>query len=185
VISSTLGRRYSKALISLSLEKKASLEDIYEELELFRAALTGDPRILQAMSNPNVLLAERQKLLDKMLDKSEVRPLVRHFIQLLLRRGRIDFFTDIVREFRKKADQHAGVVRASVTAAGKLSPADSSTIAAILERRFGKKVILYEKTNPDLIGGLIIKSGSVSFDGSIRSQLRDIQNQLLEEVSSS
>jgi F-type H+-transporting ATPase subunit delta len=185
VISSTIGRRYSKALIALALEKNASLEEIYEELELFRVALTGDPRILQAMSNPNVLLAERQKLLDKMLDKSEVRPLVRNFIQLLLRRGRIDFFTDIVREFRKKADQHAGVVRASVTAAGKLSPEDSRSLAAILERRFGKKVILYEKINPDLIGGLIIKSGSVSFDGSIRSQLRDIQNQLLEEVSSS
>lgn len=185
MISSTLGRRYSKALMSLALEKDVSLEEIYEELELFRAALDGDPRILQAMSNPNVLLAERQKLLDKMLDKSEVRPLVRNFIQLLLRRGRIDFFGDIVREFRKKADQHAGVVRASVTAAGKLSPEDSKSIAAILEKRFNKKVVLYEKTNPALIGGLIIKSGSLSFDGSIRSQLKDIQTQLLEEVSSS
>lgn len=185
MISSTLGRRYSKALISLALEKSASLEEVYEELELFRAALTGDPRILQAMSNPNFLLTERQKLLDKMLDKSEVRPLVRNFIQLLLRRGRIDFFSDIVLEFRQKADQHAGVVRASVTAAGKLSPEDSKNITALLEKRFGKKVILYEKTNPDLIGGLIIKSGSVSFDGSIRSQLKDIQNQLLEGVSSS
>jgi ATP synthase F1 delta subunit len=185
VISSTIGRRYSKALISLALEKAASLEEIYEELALFRAALTSDPRILQAMSNPNVLLTERGKLLDKMLDKSEVRPLVRNFIQLLLRRGRVDFFTDIVREFRKKADQHAGVVRASVTAARKLSPEDSSSLAAILEKRFEKKVVLYEKTNPDLIGGLIIKSGSVSFDGSIRSQLKDIQNQLLEEVPSS
>jgi F-type H+-transporting ATPase subunit delta len=185
VISSTLGRRYSKALLSLTLEKSASLEEIYEELELFRAALTGDPRILQAISNPNVLLAERQKLLNKMLEKSEVRPLVRNFIQLLLRRGRIDFFSDIVREFRKKADQHAGVVRASVTAAGKLTPEDSRSIAAILEKRFSKKVVLYEKTSPDLIGGLIIKSGSLSFDGSIRSQLKDIQNQLLEEVSSS
>ena len=185
MISSTLGRRYSKALLSLALEKNASLEEVYEELELFRAALTGDPRILQAMSNPNVLLAEREKLLNKMLEKSAVRPLVRNFAQLLLRRGRIDFFSDIVLEFRQKADQHAGVVRASVTAAGKLTPEDSRSIAAILENRFSKKVVLYEKTNPDLIGGLIIKSGSLSFDGSIRSQLKDIQNQLLEEVSSS
>jgi ATP synthase F1 delta subunit len=171
--------------MSLALEKEVSLEEVYDELELFLAALTGDARILQAMSNPNVLLGDRQKLLDKMLDTSGVRPLVRHFIQLLLRRGRIDFFSDIVREFRKKADQHAGVVRASVTSAGPLSPEDSKNVAAILEKRFGKKVVLYEKTNPDLIGGLIIKSGSVSFDGSIRSQLKDIQNQLLEEVPSS
>lgn len=185
MISSTIGRRYSKALISLALEKAVSLEEIYEELELFRAALTGDPIILQAMSNPNILLADREKLLDKMLDKSAVRPLVRHFVQLLLRRGRISFFADIVREFRKKADEHAGVVRASVTSAGKLSPEDSKSIETLLEKRFEKKVVLYEKTNPDLIGGLIIKSGSVSFDGSIRSQLKDIQNQLLEEVPSS
>jgi F-type H+-transporting ATPase subunit delta len=180
-----MGRRYSKALVSLALEKSENLEEVYEELEMFHAALTGDPRILQAMSNPNVHLAEREKLLGRMLEKSSVRPLVHNFIQLLLRKGRINFFPDIVREFRQKADQHAGVVRASVTSAGKLSPEDTKNIAVLLEHRFSKKIVLYEKTNPDLIGGLIVKSGSLSFDGSIRSQLKDIQNQLLEEVSSS
>jgi len=38
--------------------------------------------------------------------------------------------------------------------------------------------------SPALIGGIVVRVGSQSFDGSIRSQLKDIQNQLLEEVPS-
>jgi F0F1-type ATP synthase delta subunit len=43
-------------------------------------------------------------------------------------------------------------------------------------------VILSLAVDPELIGGLVIRVGSLSFDGSLRSQLKDLHSQLLEGV---
>ena len=183
MISRTLGRRYSKALMAVALERKESSETLLAELERVGRIFSDEPRFLELLSNPKVLLTDRLQSLGRLLDTLASPQLVRHFFEILLRKDRLATLPDIIEEFRIMADAQAGVLRAAVVSAAPLSGAEADQVRGILQHRFGKSVVLSLAVDPELIGGLVIKIGSLSFDGSIRSQLRSIQIQLLEKVA--
>ena len=182
MISSAIGRRYSKALLALALERDEPLGELHRELHEFAGALAAEPQLMRFLTDPNVLLGERTKGLEKILDSVETRPLITNLSRLLLRKGRIAFLPDIASEFQKLVDEQEGVVRASVVSARELTEDERSTVQSILHRRFDKQIVLSTAVDGELIGGMIIKVGSLSFDGSIRSQLKEIHSQLLDEV---
>jgi F-type H+-transporting ATPase subunit delta len=183
MIARTIGRRYSKALMAVATERALPPEALLAELEQVERTLAGEPRFLELLTNPKVLLTDRLASLKRLLDAIGPQPVVRNFFEILLRKGRLAALPEIVDEFRSLADSQAGVLRAAVTSAAPLTPAETDQVRGILEKRFSKTVIATITVDPELIGGLVIKIGSLSFDGSIRSQLKTIQSQLLEEVA--
>jgi len=183
MIARTIGRRYAKALMAVTLERRENPEELLAELEAALASLDAEPRFRELMTNPKVLLADRLASLDRFLAALGPRPLARHFLRMLLRKGRLPAIREIAEEYRTLADEQAGVLRASVTSAAALTDADTERLRAILGARFAKRVLLTCLVDPGLIGGLIVRIGSLSFDGSIRSQLSAIHRQLLEEVT--
>lgn len=183
MIARTIGRRYAKALMAATLDRGEQPEELLSELEAALAALDAEPRFRDLMTNPKVLLADRLGSLDRFLDALGPRPLARHYLRMLLRKGRLPALREIAEEFRTLADNQAGVLRAAVTSAAPLAAADTERLRAILGGRFGKDIVLTSAVDPDLVGGLIVRIGSLSFDGSIRSQLAAIHRQLLEEVT--
>ena len=183
MISRTVSRRYAKSLMAVALERQAPLEQTLLDLENAAVFLAEQPRILELFTNPMSPMPARTRALERFLAASRLQPLNQNFLRLLLRKGRIDILGGVVEEFRGLADAQAGIIRASVTSAAPLAEAVVELIRARLASRFGKKVILSLAVDPDLIGGLVVRAGSLSFDGSIRSQLKAIQSQLLEGVS--
>jgi F-type H+-transporting ATPase subunit delta len=182
MITRTVSRRYAKSLMAVAVERGASPESVLADLENAATFLNEQPRILEMFKNPKLLLSERLASLERFLAASRLQPLNQNFLRLLLRKQRIDILGGIVEEFRALADAQAGVIRAGVTSAAVLTDAMVELIRARLAARFGKKVILSLAVDPELIGGLVIRVGSLAFDGSIRSQLKAMQSQLLEGV---
>lgn len=182
MIARTIGRRYAKALMAVTTERRENPEDLLAELEAVAQALVGEPRFGDLMANPKVLLSERLASLGRFLDRLQPRPLARHFFEMLLKKDRLGALPEIVAEYRTLADDRAGVIRAAVTSAAPLSAEETERLRAILGARFGKSVVLTSAVDSALIGGLVVRIGSLSFDGSIRSQLAAIHRQLLEEV---
>jgi F-type H+-transporting ATPase subunit delta len=183
MIARTIGRRYAKALMAVTADRREKPEDLLAELEAVAGSLAAEPRFGALMANPKVLLAERQASLGRFLDALKPRPLARHFFGMLLSKGRLGALPEIVDEYRTLADEKAGVLRAAVISAVALTAADTERLRAILGARFGKSVVLTSTVDPGVIGGLVVRIGSLSFDGSIRSQLAAIHRQLLEEVT--
>ncbi len=77
------------------------------------------------------------------------------------------------------ADEHTGRVRAHVTSAQALAPADLERVRQSLARRTGKQVILESSVDPALIGGIVARVGDLVLDGSIRTQLGRLRDKLL------
>jgi F-type H+-transporting ATPase subunit delta len=181
--SRTVSRRYAKALMAVVLDRGASLEQTLGDLENAAVFLAEQPRILELFTNPMIPSAERTRALERFLAASRLQPLTQNFLRLLLRKRRIDALGGAAEEFRALADAQAGVIRASVTSTAPLTEAVAELIRSRIGKRFGKKVILSQAIDPELIGGLVVTAGSLTFDGSIRSQLKAIKSQLLEGVS--
>jgi F-type H+-transporting ATPase subunit delta len=72
----------------------------------------------------------------------------------------------------------SGILRARVTSAGELGVKDKKAIGDELEKQTGKKVELTVDVDASLIGGLRTEIGGRLFDGSIKTQLKRIENTL-------
>lgn len=182
MITRTVSRRYAKSLMAVALERGAAAEGILADLESAAVSFAEQPRIIDLFNNPKLPMADRLASLERFLAATRLQPLIQNFLRLLLRKQRIDILGGIVEEFRALADAQAGIIRAAVTSAAPLADAVVEVLRSRLAARFGKQVILSLAVDPELIGGLVVRVGSLSFDGSIRSQFKAMQSQLLEGV---
>jgi F-type H+-transporting ATPase subunit delta len=105
--------------------------------------------------------------------------MTKNFALLLLDRERIPQLPDIARELRLMVDEKAGRVRATVTSARALPAEQVAQIQATLEKATGKKVLLDKAEDPSLLGGVVAKLGDTVYDGSVRSQLERMREQIL------
>jgi len=183
MISRTIGRRYAKALMAVATGRGASPEELLDDVETVAAALAAEARAAALLENPKLLPADRVRILDLLLDAAGTGPLARHFLHTVLAKGRLGALAEIVAEFRTLADAKAGVLRAGVASATPLPDAEAAALRELLGRRFGKQVVLSTAVDPELIAGIVVRIGSLSFDGSVRAQLAAIHRQLLHEVT--
>jgi len=121
---------------------------------------------------------QKEGFLKKAFEGSKISPNLAHFICLLARKGRLEFFNDIVEAYQKRTDEAHGVCRGTVRSAVVLSGTDREKVEDIVQERTGKKVILNYLVDPDLIGGMVAQVGSFKFDDGINSHLHRLKNNL-------
>ena len=69
---------------------------------------------------------------------------------------------------------------ADLSSSKELNETDISKIKNELASNFGANIKLNYKYEPSLIGGLIIKVGSIMVDTSIKSKLKQLETKMLE-----
>jgi F-type H+-transporting ATPase subunit delta len=72
----------------------------------------------------------------------------------------------------------SGVLRANITAAVPLDAEQQQAIGASLAKQTGKQVALNVNVDPQLLGGVKAEIGGRLFDGSLRTQLKRIEESL-------
>jgi F-type H+-transporting ATPase subunit delta len=80
--------------------------------------------------------------------------------------------------YRGLADELSGTLRARIVAAEALSDEQQQAIGASLEKQTGKQVALTVNVDPTLIGGVQTEIGGRLFDGSVKTQLKRIEESL-------
>ncbi len=175
MIEGSLARRYAKALLSLGRESD-QVDAIGTQLDsLVALGQANDGQIAAVMSNPGLTPSERRAVLEAVLPRLKLTPLVTNFVRLVLDKDRYAAVPDIAREYRALADAVANRVRATVTTATPTTPELQREIAAALSNATGKHVVVETKVDPSLLGGMVARVGSHLFDASLRTRLDTLQ----------
>ncbi len=169
------GRRYALAVMEL-----AGADGSFAS---WANALDGLESLTQQSSFVNALQA------DGMTDEQftaivrqvvpEIRPVELNLLRLLRRKGRLALGPSINSYFSELWDEQRGIERAVVRTAVPLSDADRETISAKLAQASGKQVQLESEVDPSLLGGAVIRMGDQLVDGSTRTRLRALREQLV------
>ncbi|MBU1206794.1 MAG: ATP synthase F1 subunit delta [Proteobacteria bacterium] len=125
--------------------------------------------------------ATRKDIFRAVAEPSGLSPSTVSFIDLLIARERIDHFIEVVKSYESLSDAVANRVRATLITAGDISPALVQSIKSQLEASTGKEVILSVEEDRSLIGGVMAKIGNVVYDGSLRTQLLKVKENLYKE----
>ncbi len=175
--NSTVVKRYARALLLLGLED-GRMADYGRDLTEFSQALAGAGEEARALISPFFPKATRQAMLTRLLDKASLSPLASNFVKLLMDNDRLGDLSDIASAYKKMADEHNGVIEATLTSASDMDGGQVEAIREALSKFAGKKVELKLARDPSIIGGLIARVGDLVIDGSVRTQIHKLAQTL-------
>jgi F-type H+-transporting ATPase subunit delta len=174
VPSSNVARRYAQGVFQLA-EPEDDLDVWRRELRLLDELLQDDV-LRAAFANPAVTTPRRMELAQKLAP--ELRPETQNLLRLLIEHRRTSEMPNVRREFDVLADEAEGIVNATLSTAIELSNAERQRYQEELAKRLGRKVRLEHRRDPGLIAGATVQVGDRLIDGSVRTQLDRLRQQL-------
>lgn len=177
MVTGSLARRYAKAVFQIG-EQYKNLDKLGADLAGLAAAMKTSTELVELLSNPAVRRADRRKVLDGIMARLGAQDATKSIVNLLLDHERLGSLPSIAREVSAMIEAKAGRVTAEVTSATDLSPAQLTQLTQTLEKLSGKKVTIEKKKDPALLGGVVAKVGDIVYDGSVRTQLRALRDEL-------
>ena len=173
----TVSRNYADALLGTA-RRHDIVDRCGELLDAVAGVLAADPALLGVFMSPRVAKAAKQQLVERALHGVAPVPFIR-FLQAVVQRGRQGMIGEMAAEYERLVDVQLGRVHAVVATA---RPADAELQKAVtqrLDRVFGKRVRAHFRTDPALLGGVVVRSGDRVFDGSLRRKLGLLRHLML------
>jgi F-type H+-transporting ATPase subunit delta len=172
-----VARRYARALYDLAVES-SQLDEVAAALSSITDLFAiGDPSVCNLLASPTFSLAERHAILERVLPP--VPALLHAFLLLVLDRHRIGLLPSIRTAWCTLSDHDACRAQASVVAARPLAPEAVTDIRMALGHLTGGAVEVAARTDPSLLGGIVVQMGDTVWDASLRSRLEAMERTLL------
>lgn len=138
-----------------------------------------NPDYLRLLAEPSLPKTERFSLLDIAL-KEQVHDYLLNFLKLLCENGSLKDFPACTQEFRTRFCKDAGLADVIVTSAVPLTEEQTAALTKKLQSLTGKTILLTQKTDSRVIGGLRVELGGECLDGTTSSQLLTLRKKLTE-----
>ena len=174
---SALSRRYAKALVAIGVEQQ-SVDQFGDELEAVRSILTEQALFRQLLESPTLPVEKKSAMISELGQQLALSKGVASFLGLLVTKDRLRYLGTIEENYRRLADELSGILSAKITAAVELDDLQQQAIATSLEKQTGMQVAVSVTVDPELIGGVKAEIGGRLFDGSVRTQLKRIEESL-------
>ena len=176
----TAAKRYARALFDVALQQKSDLDRVGQELDAFAALVSGNPGLTAVITNPAIPAAKKRALVDALLAQAgPVSDQVSRTLQLLADRDRLPLVPQLARAYGERLMDHRQIVRAEVTTAVPLEADRAKAMAEALGAATGRQVVMNQKVDRAILGGVVARVGSVIYDGSVARQLDRMKEQLV------
>lgn len=174
----TIARSYAGTLFELA-RRHEGLDAYGEAIEAVASLLEENPRFRLFLETPRIEAAQKKEVLRKAFDGKLPEHVVR-FLLVTIDKRRQRLLRQIAREFHLLVDEHMDRTHVDVTVAR--SP-DDETVERIVERfsgLLGKTAVPHVHVDPEILGGVIVRTGDTIYDGSLRRRLGRVRRRLLE-----
>lgn len=175
--SQTVARRYASALADVVVTNN-EVAEVRDELLAWEKMIVGNQLLLDAITNPTVGYEQKVRILGDLLTRTRVRQTTANFLRVLLKNQRLGELPQVNEKLAQILDERAGAISAQITSARPLPEAVKSALEEKLRQVTKKNVRLNFQTDESLLGGIVTRIGSTIYDGSVRSQLERLGQEL-------
>ena len=165
-----IAERYVRALFEVVTMEKAT-DLVEKDLLSLGKACQGSEEFRDFLSNPLLSHEMRAQAMLAILAQMQAHQLTRQFIGMLIRQKRLAILPEVVTLFSEWASSARGEMKGELIAAAPLKDKDIQKISDSLSKAYNRKVVLSLKEQPDLLGGVVVKIGSLQLDGSLAGKL--------------
>ena len=168
--------RYARALFELA-EQQGLLDKIDDQLLAVVGIVQRYPEISHLISNSTITLAEKEDFIGKIIPQDTL-PLLVNFLKVLIKKKRFGELPFMQGTFHRLYEKKRRVEEVVAVSAVPLSDSNAARLEKILEKKFKTNIRLAVKTDPDMIGGLILRFSGNEINASFRSRLDALRQAL-------
>ena len=171
----SVARRYASALFEVA-KKRGQVETIAANLAEVVATVESSRELASVLHHPLLTLEKKRAVMHGIFGTAN--PDVEKFLFLVVQKRRADILPQILGEFNRLFDEFRGEADGEVVSAVPLSMAQHFALERALQTKFGVKVRLKTRVEPNILGGLVVRVGDKLIDGSVESRLQTLNERL-------
>jgi len=166
----TIARPYAEALFKASAQDLAATSEWVDRL----AAVAGNAQLLQFADNPKVTAAQVFDVIEGVA-KLTLNDHAKNFLRTVIENGRLSALPEMASQFRALKNALGGSSDAVVHSAFPIDGNALVEVAAMLEKRFDRKLNVSVELQPELIGGIRVVVGDEVLDTSVKARLEQMK----------
>ncbi|WBW98491.1 F0F1 ATP synthase subunit delta [Oceanirhabdus sp. W0125-5] len=164
-----LDRRYALALYKIAKEK-GKTEEYLNELININEDIENCNEVEVILDHPKISTREKKELFLKIF-KDKIEEDLMSFLLVLIEKKRIKFLKEKIEQYRIILLEDKNILEVKICSSLNLNIDQEKRLISILEKKFGKKILLRKKIDKDLIGGCTLLFGDKFIDYSLSSRI--------------
>jgi len=168
----------ARALLEVA-EKKGEAAAVQTGLRQVVAALHDLSELHSALSNSALSVERRKRIVAAVF--ASAPELVRGFLELLVARELTSLVPQVEHSYTAQWNARRGVVTAKAVTAVPLDESLARALEQAIHKTTGLTPELSEQTDPAIIGGVFLKMGGHTYDGTVRGRLQALRDRLKGE----
>jgi F-type H+-transporting ATPase subunit delta len=179
-----VAKRYAQALGEVVTKPSAGLdpETLLTQLEGFSSLLQENAELKNILLSPAVAVSKKHSIVAEIGRRLQYSDPLRNFLYVVIDHRRLNVLDEMCGAFREWLDDRLGIARIEVVSA---LPVDEEQRAGLI-KTFGEvtghQVRAQFREDPALLGGVIVRHGSRVYDGSLRAQLRALDQAIAQHA---
>jgi F-type H+-transporting ATPase subunit delta len=158
-----------------------NLDQIRDELGFINETFKTHPEFYEVFRTPKINKEERKDIITNVFG-DKVSKEVMNFMKILIDKRRGAAVSGIYSEYVTMVDEKKGVVKAVVESAIELTSEEQIALTEKLAKVTQREVRLTCVVKPEFIGGLIVRIGDKVIDGSVKSRLDIMKDNLAQLI---
>jgi F-type H+-transporting ATPase subunit delta len=171
---------YGQSLYDLAAEEGLT-EEILKQMEAVDDIFKANPDYITLLLEPSIPRRERLGLLEEAF-KNQLHPYMLNYLMILLENSLLRGYSASYRTYRTSYNKDHGIAEATVTSAIELTKAQTESLTSKLEQISGKKIVLKQKVDSAVLGGLRVEIEGKLLDGTVMGRLTDLRKKVSETV---
>jgi len=173
LIRDIIAKRYAKAYFELAREQ-GRLSEAQTELNEIVAFFDRETELRGVLYNPVFETVQRKAVLGAILGKFELSKSLCSLLGLLVDKNKLVYVSLVAENFSRLVDEAEGRLKVEVASAAKLDEASLISLKKEFSKLTGKDVELEVEIDESLLGGIVARYGGMVYDGSIKTQLKQM-----------
>ena len=165
---------YASALLEVA-RTEGALGEVEDELFRVARVVESNDELRTTLTDAQLPVSRRQQIVEDLLG-GRAHPVTTALVSMVVGTGRARDLPKIIDELVKLSAAGANKEVAEVRSAVELSDDQKQRLVAALEKATGKQVELKVIVDPTVLGGLVAQVGDTVIDGSVKTQLQQLQS---------
>ncbi len=170
-------KKYAKALLELAQAEKY-IDKVEDDLLKVIQTISNHLELKDTLKNKALEINKKKAILEDIFT-GEISDLSLYYLILLISQGKNDLLPDLLKEYKKLAAEIRGKTVAEVITVVPLPKNRQNLLAERLKEIFGKDVLIKNRVDSTILGGIQVKVEGKLIDASIRNQLEDLREKMI------
>lgn len=170
----TVARPYAKAVFDVAVKQQHL--DKWLNMLSFAAQVSGEPQVVELLSG--VLTPQAQANLFLNLCKDQLDEYGQNLIKIMSENNRLTVLPEVLALFIQYKENKEMTAEVDVISARELNEHQQQKITSAMAKRLSRKVKLNCRIDKSILAGVIIRSGDLVIDGSVKGRLQRLADTL-------